>query len=683
MAGIASFSGLASGIQWKDIVDQLMTVEKGRILDPVTTEATTQATRRTAWTELNGLLTTLSDSARNVGLSGGFNAVKANTPTSATTGRALLTATGGILASPGTYGVEVLSLAQSEKLAGGVVSDPAAALGLAGSFTVNGQSVTLEATDSLRGVRDKISALNSGASATGVTASILTTSTGANRLVLSSDKAGSTGITLAGDTSGVARDLGFLSSQTKQMSSATVSVAIALGVTMPPPASIKVNGRTINVDLTIDSLSSIAAKIQAAGGAAEVVTEKNGGVDAYRLSISGSVVATSDSGSADTLTTLGIDVGDRRAVRQTMASAVLNGTSGVAAGSTLLTDLQGTSGSYGIVAGDAINIRGRRADGSTVTTGLTIGASDTIDTLLAKINSATDGYGTGATTATASIGPDGKIRLTDATGGDSRLTFSLELARAAGGTSDLGGTTTETVGRQRQLVAGSDAQLKVDGALVTRSSNTVTDAISGVTLNLQQAEAGTTATLTISQDIDAQTDRVKAFVKAYNAVSSFYTAQQADGQPLKSNNTLRGALNQINSALRTQVDAAGSFSKLAISGVAFDRYGQLQIDEKSLRSVLASDQTAVATLFGAAGVGGAVQSATSLLTRFGDGTVSSTVTSIDKRVETLAVRTTDMQRRLDLKRAALEEQFAKMEAVLSALNTQGTYLSSQFAAMSK
>jgi flagellar capping protein FliD len=315
MSGIASVSGLSSGIQWQGLIDQMITAQQAQLLDPITADSTLQGTKRGAWNDLNGLLTTLSDSARNLGLTGGFNAVTANAPPSPTTGRTLVTATGGILATPGSYSVQVQSLAHAEKVAGTSVADATTALGLAGDFTINGKTVSIAAGDSLRAVRDKISALNTGASATGVTASILSTGAGANRLVLTSDKPGAAGIALGGDSSGVARDLGFLSSQTKQISSATAVIATALGVTMPPPSTIKVNGRIISVDLTVDSLASIASKIQVAGASADVVQELNGGVPAYRLSIGGSVLATADAGSADTLTALGIDVGDRRSIK--------------------------------------------------------------------------------------------------------------------------------------------------------------------------------------------------------------------------------------------------------------------------------------------------------------------------------------------------------------------------------
>ena len=77
------------------------------------------------------------------------------------------------------------------------------------------------------------------------------------------------------------------------------------------------------------------------------------------------------------------------------------------------------------------------------------------------------------------------------------------MTRSSGGTVSLGSFGTANggaVGRSRQLTEGADAQFKIDGQTLTRSTNTVTDAISGVTLNLLTAEPGTTVNLTIARD---------------------------------------------------------------------------------------------------------------------------------------------------------------------------------------
>ena len=176
MEPIASFSGLASGIQWRDMVEQIMKLESARRLTPITSRIKLHEQQKSAWSEYSGLVTKLRDASKSFSDGSAFGVFKSTVTNSAVSGRALIGATASEKASPGTYKIEVLQLAQGEKVGSAAVADAAAGLGLSGTFHVNGRAVTLAAGDSLSAVRDKINAVNSGTSASGVTASILSTS---------------------------------------------------------------------------------------------------------------------------------------------------------------------------------------------------------------------------------------------------------------------------------------------------------------------------------------------------------------------------------------------------------------------------------------------------------------------------------------------------------------------------
>ncbi len=81
--------------------------------------------------------------------------------------------------------------------------------------------------------------------------------------------------------------------------------------------------------------------------------------------------------------------------------------------------------------------------------------------------------------------------------------------------------------RKRELVAGADASIIVDGVTTTSADNTVDDVISGVTLNLLKTDADTTITLNIDRDLDAIMEKISAFVDAYNEVTSYIQQQQS------------------------------------------------------------------------------------------------------------------------------------------------------------
>jgi flagellar hook-associated protein 2 len=686
MGASVGVGGIVSGVQWRELVDALVAQDRARMVTPLQERVSLATKRKTAWTEFDGLVRKLQDAAKALQTGSAFKAYSASVSPTAS-GRTLFTATAGETAVPGAYRAEVLSLARAEKLSGNVVADPSVALGLAGTFQVNGQQVSVAVGDSLNDVRDKIGAVNSGASATGVSASVLTSSTGRNRLVLSADAAGSTGVPLTDGPEGVLKSLGFLDMQSRTVSSATQAVAATLGVSVPAPSTIKIGGQTIAVDLTIDSLTSIAAKIRAASGQADVVAETNGGATTYRLRVGANVTASADPNSADTLTALGIMEGGRTAVRQVLASSAsyTGAGGGVATGSTLLTDVGLGGVSAGLSAGSAINIAGVRGDGTSVSIGFTVQAGDTMDTLLARINDPVTGFGGGSRPASASIGPDGKLRFEDGTGGDSRLALSIGVVSSSGGasTAALGSFATETVGRSRELVDGSDAQMRIDGVLITRNSNTIGDALSGVSINLQQAEAGTVVDLTVSRDTSASMQKTKDFVKAYNDVLSFFNGQQLNGQPLANETTLRRVLSSFTEALRTEVVGAGSYSRGTLVGMTLDRNGRLELNESTFSTAMATNLSAVQSLFGSGGIGAAMVTATTVATRSGDGTIVSQQDSLDATSGRLSRRITVMEQRVQERREALIARFSSMEQALSRLQSQGNALSASILGLNK
>jgi len=607
---IGSFSGLASGVQWRDMVDQIMAVETSRKLAPVQDKASTAQKRLDAWGSFSSLVAKFRDAVKGLRDGSAFGTFKVSAAASPTSGRALLSASASAVATPGSYTVEVADLARANKLSGNIVASATTALGLSGEFAVNGKLVTVAAGDSLSQIRDKINALNAGATPSGVGASVLSTGASAQRLVLTSDASGAAGIELVDGSAGVLAQLGVVdgttalnltetgATQTYRVSSSTAAIATMLGVSLPPPSTITINGQTITVDLAVDSLTTIAARIQAAGGSAEVVTETTNGKTGYRLVTGGAVGATTADGQR-TLEALGFVKGGRASVAQVVRSetALGDATNAPATASTLLSDLSLGGGALGLVAGDTFRIQGARGDGAAVSLSFTVGAGDTVQSLLDRINDATSGFGAGARTATATLAA-GRIVLTDTTGGDSQLSLSLTASHAGGGSVSLGRMTTFTTGRARELVAGSDAKVTIDGVALRRSSNVITDAITGVTLNLQQAEPGTTVALSVARDGDAIRGSVNAVASAYNTLVKFVADQRVAGQPLAGSGPLRAAMSSITNTLLTTVPgASGNYTRPAVVGLSLQKDGTLALDAAVFDAAIATNFTDVTRLF--------------------------------------------------------------------------------------
>ncbi len=602
----SSVTGLASGIQWGDLIDQLMNAEQVRKLDPITKQRSAATAKVQAWNSYAGAAQKLTDAAKALRDGTAFAALTTSVSASGSSGRTLLAATAAAGTAPGSYKVEVLDLARAEKLSGGVVADAGAALGVAGDFVVNGRRVALVAGDSLNAVRDKINAVNAGGSPSRVTASVLSTGSNASRLVLTSETSGAQGIELADGGGGALASLGLVDGTavpngtndggvtSHRFSGVTTSIATMLGVTMPAPSTVTIGGRSVAVDLSTDSLASIAARINAAGGAASTEAVAGGGATQYRLAASGTATATTPEG-RQALALLGLTKPGRAPVAQVVKSdAALVAGGQPATSATLLTALDN-----GPRAGDVLTFRGARGDGSAAAGTLTVTAGTSVQDLLDGMNAA---FG-GARPAAASLDAAGRLTLADGAAGDSQLSFSLGSDDAGGGTFSPGRTRATTTGRLREVTAGSDAKLKVDGVLLTRPTNTVGDALGGLSLTLQKAEPGTTVDVSVARDDDGAKTAVQAFAAAYNAARTMAAGFVAKGGALAFDGAMRAASQSLTQAMLTDVAGLGTtpFTRGAVAGLALDKSGQLQLDASAFTAAMASSRADVANLFRSGG----------------------------------------------------------------------------------
>ncbi|MDX2261013.1 MAG: flagellar filament capping protein FliD [Gemmatimonadales bacterium] len=206
-APLSSISGLISGFNYRDLVDAI--IAQARVpADRWEAESAANTARTTALATYRGLLDKVRTAAKALSTGTAFDAMSSTTSVLAGT-RAIASATADATATSGSYQIKVDQLAKAEKLAGTIGRDAATALGAAAEFTVNGQAVTVDTTDTLVTLQGKINALNSGATPTGVSATILTVAPGDSRLILTSTKSGAAGITLADTVGTTLQTLGF------------------------------------------------------------------------------------------------------------------------------------------------------------------------------------------------------------------------------------------------------------------------------------------------------------------------------------------------------------------------------------------------------------------------------------------------------------------------------------------
>jgi flagellar hook-associated protein 2 len=148
-----------------------------------------------------------------------------------------------------------------------------------------------------------------------------------------------------------------------------------------------------------------------------------------------------------------------------------------------------------------------------------------------------------------------------------------------------------------------DAQFTVNGIGISKSSNTISDVVSGVTFTLKATTAAPVE-LTVEKDAEAVISALKDLVTAYNEVNTFANSQSRYDQDKKTagilagDTTLRNSLSKITTLLTKQVtNSYTGLHYIGEAGLNFNSDGSLTLDETKLRDALASDATGVAALF--------------------------------------------------------------------------------------
>ncbi len=193
-----------------------------------------------------------------------------------------------------------------------------------------------------------------------------------------------------------------------------------------------------------------------------------------------------------------------------------------------------------------------------------------------------------------SIGKTNSIKIT---GGDAGLSALLGHDPA----NDAGQNLSETVTAQ-------NAELKVDGVAVSKTSNSISDVIQGVTLNLLKTNVGTPTVVTTTRDTASVTSAVNTFVKAYNDINktlgdlSAYDVATQQAAILQGDSSVNSIRSQLRNTLTsTLAGIGGSYTTLSQIGIAFQKDGTLAVDSTKLQSAIDSNFSDIASLFAATG----------------------------------------------------------------------------------
>lgn len=308
------------------------------------------------------------------------------------------------------------------------------------------------------------------------------------------------------------------------------------------------------------------------------------------------------------------------------------------------------------------------------------------------INDSADNTGVSATILTVSDGGGGTVsRLilsSSVTGVDNDITISVAdddlVDTDNAGLSQLAydGVTNNMT----ELAAAQDALVRVFGQDVSSSTNTVTGAITGVTLNLVSAAPGATETVSISYNKAAVTARVNDFVKAYNGLQKTmtdlgkYNSATGSGGPLLGDATLRTVASRIRGELATGLTGTNlTYRNLADIGITRSETGELSLDSTKIDAVFAADPNAIGDIFASAN--GYAKRLDALVKPYVDtkGLLATRVDGLTGRID----RINDQRDRLEIRLAAfesrLQKQFFAMDELVAQLSATSDYLGQQLA----
>lgn len=242
------------------------------------------------------------------------------------------------------------------------------------------------------------------------------------------------------------------------------------------------------------------------------------------------------------------------------------------------------------------------------------------------------------------------------------------------------------------LQAAQDATIKVDGLTVTRASNTITDVIDGVTINLLKTDAGVDKTLTVTRDADKIKENITALVQKYNEVMDYIKANNKYDSKTRTKGTLYAetvtltVMEKLRSTFQSSIsglpdgDPADEvdMNQLFDAGISIDSKGKLSLDSTKLADAISNNFNDVVNLFidGATtdGFGKTIYDAVDMFTNSADGLITKRTQGYGNTISNLQKSIDDKEDKLSRYQETLRLRFAALETMVTSLRNQQNFL---------
>jgi len=362
------------------------------------------------------------------------------------------------------------------------------------------------------------------------------------------------------------------------------------------------------------------------------------------------------------------------AAAQTLALTSYDGSDGKITSNTQ--SLDNTSGDLTITFGS----------GSTLS--VTIGANASLQSISDAINA----KGGDVTASVVNSGPDGyKLALSSKKAGTEG---AFSVSGGAGlqlGFLDFDLTSADSGNLAKRTAASSDAQFTVNGVAITASSNKVTEALTGLELNLFKTG---TATVTVARDDDAVVKNVQAFVDGFNKIKSQIDGmyKQTGSQVTDADGKVIGTAVRLDGGARMMMQDITAELSVGISGVSLEsglgflsqagitlqKDGALKLDAETFKKALNKDEAAIYRLFSNSNGDGYAERLNDKLNKMlgPQGMVQIRTDSLNQQVTYEKQKQDQIQARLDLMQKRYLTQFSGLDAALAKMKNQSSYMSS-------
>ena len=242
-----------------------------------------------------------------------------------------------------------------------------------------------------------------------------------------------------------------------------------------------------------------------------------------------------------------------------------------------------------------------------------------------------------------------------------------------------------------------DSTITLNGLTLTRSSNSITDAISGVSINLLKTNTATATNLNVAFDGSALLTGVSNFVESVNLINDFIkraTGPKVEGDDIAGSLQGDATIKTVRSTIRSKLIAtaptgSGNVPAWSALGVVFNREGVLEFDQdKFTKKFNANPQDAITAICNNAsspyiysgspsGLAGDVAVAAHRLLGVA-GAVTQLEESYQSKITVVEKKQTKLDNYIERITAQYEKQFAALSSILSEYKATSSRLTQTF-----